>query len=263
MLNPAVNQLTDFTFDLVRNLFDGLKPPDGLEPLVLSIGEPQHPVPPMVAEILAEKHTVAEGGKTAKSVFELMAFFAGYGFNKSHSAAYALVAYHTAWLKAHYPVHFMAALLTTEKGNTDKLVKYINECREMGIEILPPDINTSALDFSVDGGKIRFGLSAIKNVGRSAVRSMVAARREHGSFEDIFDLTSRVDLRLVNRRVMESLVAAGALDGLHGHRAQQYQAIGAALDLSESRVSQMHSAILDRLRGQLYTRQGELVAQAE
>src|SRR6185436_15525121 len=112
----------------------------------------------------------------AGKVFDLMEYFAGYGFNKSHSAAYALVAYRTAWLKAHHPVHFMAALLTTEKGNTDKLVQYVNECKEMAIRVLPPDVNASGLDFTVEGDHVRFGLSAIKNVGEGAIESLVDAR---------------------------------------------------------------------------------------
>ena len=166
----------------------------------------------------------------AKAVFQLMAFFAGYGFNKSHSAAYALVAYHTAWLKAHYPVHFMAALLTTEKGNTDKLVRYIAECREMGFRVLPPDVNSSGLDFTVEGEQIRFGLSAIKNVGEGAIRSILAARQTQERFRSLHELAAAVDPRLVNKRVLEALIQSGALDSLGFRRSQLVAAVDAALD---------------------------------
>jgi len=167
----------------------------------------------------------------AREVFKLMAHFAGYGFNKSHSAAYALVAYHTAWLKAHHPVHFMAALLTTEKGNTDKLVHYVNECREMGIEIQPPDVQRSELDFSVEGRGIRFGLSAVKNVGEGAMRSLLEARgRRSTPWRSLHELCADVDPRLLNKRVLEALVQCGALDGLGGRRSQLIAAIDAALE---------------------------------
>jgi DNA polymerase-3 subunit alpha len=171
----------------------------------------------------------------AKKVFELMAYFAGYGFNKSHSAAYALVAYHTAWLKRHHPVHFMAALLTNDKGNTDKLVQYIGEAREMQIDVLPPDVNVSGLDFTVDGGQVRFGLSAIKNVGESAIRSMLEAREGAGRFESMHDLCSDVDSRLVNKRVLEALVQSGAADSLGGRRSQLAAVIDSALELGQKR----------------------------
>ena len=176
--------------------------------------------------------------KTAVKVFDQMEFFSGYGFNKPHSACYAVLAVRTAYLKTHFAPEFMAATLTSEMDNPDRVVILTGECRRLGIRVLPPDVNEGHVGFrATPRADIQFGLSAVKNVGRSAVKSIVAARREHGSFEDIFDLTSRIDLRLVNRRVLESLVAAGALDGLHGHRAQQYQVIGAALDLGQ-RVQQ-------------------------
>ena len=169
----------------------------------------------------------------AKKVFELMAFFAGYGFNKSHSAAYALVAYHTAWLKAHHPVHFMAALLTNDKGNTEKLVKYINECRDMGIEVEPPAINASGVDFTVDGPSIRFGLSAIKGVGEGAIRCLLEAREEGEAFESLHDICSRVDGRTVNKRVLEALVQSGSLDGFGARRSQLAMAIDGAIDFGQ------------------------------
>jgi len=171
----------------------------------------------------------------ATKVFDLMAFFAGYGFNKSHSAAYALVAYQTAWLKAHYPVHFMAALLTNDKSNTDKLVKYIGECREMGLEVLPPDVSSSGLDFTVDGPRIRFGLSAIKNVGEGAIRSILDARASRGRLESLYELCEAVDPRQVNKRVLEALVQSGSLDGLGAGRAALAAAIDSSLDLGQKR----------------------------
>ena len=169
----------------------------------------------------------------AKKVFELMAYFAGYGFNKSHSAAYALVAYQTAWLKAHHPVHFMAALLTTEKSTSDKLVRYINDCREAGIEVLPPDVNASGLDFTVENDSIRFGLSAIKNVGESAIRSTLAARELKGRFSTLDEFCAEIDLRLVNKRVLESLIQSGALDSLGARRSQLSAIIDSALEYGQ------------------------------
>ena len=177
----------------------------------------------------------------AKKVFELMAFFAGYGFNKSHSAAYALVAYQTAWLKAHFPVHFMAALLTNDKGNTEKLVHYLNECRAMNIEVLPPDVNTSGRRFTVDGQQIRFGLAAIKNAGEAPIRSIVEAREREGPFLSLYELCGRVDLRLVNKRVLEALVHAGALDALGGHRGQLAAVIDSALDVGQRRQADLEA----------------------
>ncbi len=166
----------------------------------------------------------------SRKVFELMAHFAGYGFNKSHSAAYALVAFQTAWLKAHHPLPFMAALLTNEKANTDKLVQYIGECRRMGIEVLPPDVNSSGVDFTVDGAKIRFGLSAIKNAGEGAIRSIIEARSAGGRFGSLHELCAGVDSRVVNKRVLEALVQSGALDSLGGRRSQLAAAIDSALE---------------------------------
>ncbi|MBM3306727.1 MAG: DNA polymerase III subunit alpha [Candidatus Eisenbacteria bacterium] len=171
---------------------------------------------------------------TAGAVFDQMAHFAGYGFNKAHSASYAILAVRTAYLKAHHAAEFMAATLTSEMDDSDRVVALINECRRMGIRVLPPNVNEGQAEFrATPRGDIQFGLAAIKNVGRAAVHSIVDARRQRGSFGDIFDLTSRVDLRIVNRRVLESLVAAGALDALHGHRAGQMAAVPAALELGQ------------------------------
>jgi DNA polymerase III subunit alpha len=155
--------------------------------------------------------------------------FGRYGFNKSHSVAYSILSYQTAWLKAHYPAEFMAALLSSEIGNTDKVVQYINEARELELEILPPDVNESGFKFTVVGDRrIRFGLGAVRNVGEGAIASIIAGRAE-GPYHTIADLVERIDLRLCNKRVLESLVAAGACDTLGGHRKQLIEALDAAL----------------------------------
>ena len=156
----------------------------------------------------------------AGEIFDLIEKFASYGFNKSHSVAYSVIAYQTAYLKAHYPAEFMAATLSSEIGSTEKIVKLIDDCRKMGIEVLPPDVNESGLDFKVVDGRIRFGLCAIKNVGESAIDTVIKARGEKGSFENLFDFCSDVDLRLVNKKCLESLVQAGAFDSMGSHRAQ-------------------------------------------
>jgi DNA polymerase-3 subunit alpha len=166
----------------------------------------------------------------AERVWELMEKFAGYGFNKSHAAAYALVAYQTAYFKANYPVEFMAALLTSEMGDTDKIVKYVEECRAMGLHVEPPDVNVSAVRFSVAGDTIRFGLAAIKNVGEAAMESILVSRGTDGAFKSLDDFCGRVDLRLVNRRVIESLIKAGAFDSLGLPRAHLLATADAALE---------------------------------
>jgi DNA polymerase-3 subunit alpha len=171
--------------------------------------------------------------KKAAKIFDLMEHFAGYGFNRSHSAAYALVAYQTGYLKANYPLYFMAALLTSEKTNTDKVVQYLNACRDMGIEVLPPDINGSGLDFAVVKDKIRFGLAAVKNVGEAAIESILQARRKVGAFRSLVDVTEEVDSRLVNKRVLESLVKSGSFDSLGLLRAQLSAAIDRALEAGQ------------------------------
>ncbi|MGE5205972.1 MAG: DNA polymerase III subunit alpha [Chlamydiota bacterium] len=170
--------------------------------------------------------------KKVEKIFDLMEQFAGYGFNKSHSAAYALLAYHTAYLKTHYPVEFMAALLTSQTGNTDNVVKYIGECREMGIPVEPPNINVSDAYFTPHDNAIRFGLAAVKNVGRNAIESIVAARKELGKFKSIFEFCEKVDLRLLNRRVMESLIKAGARDDF-GNRAQLMAVLDKAMERAQ------------------------------
>jgi DNA polymerase-3 subunit alpha len=170
--------------------------------------------------------------KKIEKIFDLMAQFAGYGFNKSHSAAYALLAYHTAYLKTHYPVEFMAALLTSVTGNTDDVVKYINECREMGIAVEAPDINVSDANFTPHGAAIRFGLAAVKNVGHNAIESIVAGRKKLGRYKSIFEFCESVDLRLLNKRVLESLIKSGAMDSL-GRRAQLMAVIDKAIDRAQ------------------------------
>ncbi|MBI2223135.1 MAG: DNA polymerase III subunit alpha [Acidobacteria bacterium] len=152
--------------------------------------------------------------KKATKLFDLMEYFAGYGFNKSHSTTYAYLAYQTAYLKANYPRHFMAALLTIEAQNTDKLAMYLAECRELGVPMLQPDVNASELAFTVTPEGVRYGLMAVRNVGEGAIESILGVRRELGRIESIFTLCEHVDLRLVNKRVLESLVKAGALDSL-------------------------------------------------
>jgi DNA polymerase-3 subunit alpha len=171
--------------------------------------------------------------KDAVAVYELMKQFAQYGFNKSHATAYALLAYQTAYLKAHHPVQFMAALLTSEIGNTDKIVMYIAECREMGIPVLPPDINESMLHFHSSGGRIRFGMLAIRNVGEGAIRSVLEYRERQGRFRGLFHFCEEVDSKSLNKRVMESLVKSGALDSLGWRRSQCMAMIDAAIEYGQ------------------------------
>jgi DNA polymerase-3 subunit alpha len=170
--------------------------------------------------------------KKIEKIFDLMAQFAGYGFNKSHSAAYALLAYHTAYLKTRYPVEFMAALLTSVTGSTDDVVKYINECREMGIAVEAPDINVSDANFTPHGSAIRFGLAAVKNVGHNAIESIVAGRKQLGRYGSIYEFCDKVDLRLLNKRVLESLIKSGAMDAL-GRRSQLMTVLDRAIDRAQ------------------------------
>lgn len=157
--------------------------------------------------------------RDAEKIFELIEKFGGYGFNKAHSAAYALIAFQTGYLKAHHPVEFMAAVLSQEMGTQDKTIKNIAECRNMGIQVLPPDINESQADFSISRGKIRFGLAAIKNVGLKAVEVILSERRDKGLFRDLADFCRRVDTSKVNKRVVEALIEGGAFDFSHLPRA--------------------------------------------
>ena len=180
-----------------------------------------------------EKHNISK--KKGKEIYELIEKFAEYGFNKSHSTAYAYVAYQTAWLKTHYPAEFMSANLTSEMSNIDRVVILINECRKLKIEVNPPDVNISSTNFRpVNHKTISFGLNAIKNVGTKALDQIVESRDKHGKFDSLFDFTANVSLKSVNRKVLESLNMAGALDGLEGNRAQKYAVIETALKYGQT-----------------------------
>lgn len=194
------------------------------------------------AILMAQKENFVNGAaengidsELANTIFDLLTHFADYGFNKSHSAAYALVAYQTAYLKAHYPQEFMAAMLSSVMGTNDKVGIYIEQCRHMGIKILPPDINASKASFSVDKEAIRFGLAAVKNVGDAALNNLVQVRERDGAFKSMVDFCSRVDTRAVNKRVMESLIKCGAFDSLGGRRSQLLAVLDQALDAAASK----------------------------
>jgi DNA polymerase III subunit alpha len=187
----------------------------------------------------------------AQKLWDLVEQFAGYGFNKSHSAAYALVAYETAYLKTRYPLEFMAALLSSEIGNQDKLTKYLNECRDMNITILPPDVNSSDLAFTPTGNSIRFGLTAIKNVGAAAIESVLAARRKLGRFDSLLQFCEEVDLRLLNKRVIESLIKAGAFDSMGARRAQLLAILDRAMEMGQKRQRETQSGQHGLFLGQL------------
>lgn len=180
----------------------------------------------------AQKRDIDE--KTAGPIFDLMEKFAEYGFNKSHSAAYALVAYQTAWLKAHYPAAFMAAVLSADMDNTDKVVGLIDDCRDMKLTVLPPDVNHSKIQFTVaDERSIRYGMGAIKGVGEAALAGIVEERQRGKPFSSLYDFCQRVDMKKVNRRVMDALVKSGAMDSLGGHRASLEASIPKALQIAE------------------------------
>ncbi len=168
----------------------------------------------------------------AELIFAFIEPFAGYGFNKAHAAAYGWIAYQTAYLKANHPLPYLAALMTSVKDKTDKLVEYIDDAKKIGIEVLPPDINESLVNFAVVGERIRFGLAAIKGVGEGAVQTIIDSRERDGKFTDLFDLAKRVDGKQVNRRVFEALIKCGALDTLPGNRAQKLAALDVAIDLA-------------------------------
>jgi DNA polymerase-3 subunit alpha len=173
----------------------------------------------------------------AGQIFDLIEKFAGYGFNKSHSAAYAMLAYQTAWLKAHHPEAFMSAVLSSDMEHTDKVVSFIDECEGIGLKVLPPDINHSVYAFAVAGpGTIRYGLGAVKGVGQAAVDAIVAERRRGGAFRDLADLCRRVDLRVAGRRTLEAMVKAGCFDGFGWNRATLTNALPAAMQLGEQRT---------------------------
>lgn len=172
--------------------------------------------------------------KIAGEIFDLIEKFASYGFNKSHSVAYSILAYQTAYLKAHYPAEYMAATLSSEMGNTDKITALIDDCRKLGVNVLPPDVNESDVNFFVVHNNIRVGLCAIKGVGETAIESVIKAREAEGRFENVFDFCRRVDLRLVNKKCLEGLVQAGAFDSFEGHRAQFFENIERAANFGAS-----------------------------
>ena len=170
-----------------------------------------------------------------RQIYELIEKFAEYGFNKSHSTAYAYVAYQTAWLKTHYPAEFMSANLTSEMSNIDRIVILINECRKMKIDVNPPDVNISSIDFRpVDEKTISFGLNAIKNVGTKALEQIIDSRKSQNKYNSIFDFTANVALKTVNKKVLESLIMSGAMDSLEGNRAQKFNAIEVALKYGQN-----------------------------
>jgi DNA polymerase-3 subunit alpha len=198
-----------------------------------------------------EKKTFVDGAvakgvpvTTAEKIWNLIDYFSGYGFNKSHSTAYALISVQTAYLKAHYPIEFMTALLTSEMGNTDKVVRYIEECKKMGIRVLPPSVNESFSEFTCVEQNIRFGLAAIKNVGTTAIDSVIGSRKKSGPFKSFHDFIERVDLRVCNRKVLESLIKCGAFDEFNLRRSQ----IMAMLDRALEMGANLHR---DRARGQM------------
>jgi DNA polymerase-3 subunit alpha len=181
----------------------------------------------------------------ATEIFDQMETFARYGFNKSHSAAYALVSYHTAYLKAHYPVEFMAALMTSEMDDTDKVIKNLAECRQKGIEVLAPDVNESRADFTPVGDKIRFGLAAVKNVGGKAVEVILDSRRKDGPFESLYDFCRRVDLTSVNKRVIESLIKCGAFEATGVSRGRMMGALDDAMRAGQAHQRDRESNQID------------------
>jgi DNA polymerase III subunit alpha len=190
----------------------------------------------------AEQNGIAPA--ESEQLFELILKFAGYGFNKAHSTRYAIVAYQTAYFKAYWPREFLAALLTFESSDTDKVVQYMNEAKRMGIRVAPPDINACDADFTVDGDRVRFGLAAVKGVGDKAVEAILTARREAKRFKDLFHFCRQVDLRAVNRATIEALVKCGAFDALGASRAAMTAALDSAIELGQTAAS-------DRRSGQL------------
>ncbi len=197
----------------------------------------------MPDEMARQKSAFVEGcaqskvpSRKAKEIFDLMEKFAGYGFVRSHSAAYAMLSYQAAYLKAHHPAAFLAASLTSEVGDTARIVTLVEEARRLGITVLPPDVNASVGGFTLEGPAIRFGLSAIKNVGQGSVDAIVRARTSSGPFRSLGDLIRRVEIAAVNRRVLESLIQAGACDRLEGDRAQLFEAVGEVLSQAQDRA---------------------------
>jgi DNA polymerase-3 subunit alpha len=222
------------------------------------------------ALMAAQKREFIEGAQKnqvdpaiAEEVFNQIETFARYGFNKAHSTCYAYVAYQTAWLKCHYPREFMAALMTSEIHDTDRIYVLLEECRRLGIEVLPPDVNESKISFSVVDGKIRFGLQAIKNVGESAAAAIVKEREKGGPFATLADLVSRVPAQALNRRTLESLIAAGACDSLEGNRAQKFEAVEAMLEFGHKVAQQTSTQDLFAAAGKEVQRVAPQLPQVE
>ena len=213
------------------------------------------------AILMAQKENFLQGtakkgieDKLAEQIFDLLTHFADYGFNKSHSAAYAWVAWQTAYLKANYPAEFMAAMLTSIMDNTDKVSVYIEQCRHLGISILPPDINASQIHFSVDNGAIRFGMAAIKNVGEAALSVIIKEREENGPFASLMDFCSRVDMHAVNKRSLENFIRCGCFDSLGARRSQ-------LLDACANTIEAAAAMQKDRASGQLGLFEADVVQQ--
>ena len=193
--------------------------------------------------------------KRAEHIFDLMEKFAGYGFNKSHSAAYALLSYQTAWLKAHYPAAFMAAVLSADMANTDKIVTLIDECRDLKLSVRPPDVNQCNFAFAgIDDKTVLYGLGAIKGVGEAAIQNIAAERKAHGGYADLFDFCRRIDLSKANRRLLEALIRSGAMDSLHSNRATLMASLPSALQTAEQQVHAITMGQSD-LFGALLTRE--------
>src|SRR2546426_700673 len=207
-------------------------------------------------EMASQRERFIQGAKKNRidvrrsgEIFDQMETFARYGFNKSHSAAYALISYQTAYLKTHYPVEFMAALLSSEMGDTDKMIKNLAECRKMGMVVLPPGINESRSDFTVVGDKIRFGLAAVKNVGEKTVETIIKGREQEGAFNSIYDFCRRVDMGAINRRVVESLIKCGAFDSTGVSRAQMVAVLDEAMKGGQSYQRDHQSNQIDIFAG--------------
>lgn len=206
------------------------------------------------AEEMAKQRSIFVGGATARGVeektatyiFDLMEKFAGYGFNKSHSAAYALVSYQTAWLKAHYPSEFMAAVLSADMDNTDKVVSLIDECRDMELNVVPPNVNACEHQFTVTSDRaVVYGLGAIKGVGEAAIDTVIEERQKNGAFSDLFNFCQRVDSRKVNRRTMEALIMAGALDVFEQNRATLLASLPAAMQIADQHAKNQNVGMDD------------------
>ena len=192
--------------------------------------------------------------KISEEVFHQIETFARYGFNKAHSTCYAFIAYQTAWLKRYYPCEFMAALMTSEINDSDRVYILLDECRRMKLQVLPPDVNESGIDFKAVEGKIRFGLKAVKNVGESPARAIVLERQTQGAFEELSDLVSRTPARSLNRRTLESLICAGACDSLNGTRARMHAAVEATIEFGQKIAGQMSTTDLFAASGQALER---------